>query len=44
MEGRLSYQQTTHAHKVRQTKSFININCLTYMSGYDFIYTNSRLK
>ena len=26
----------THRHKVRQTKSFININCLTYMSGYDF--------
>jgi hypothetical protein len=34
----------THTHKVRQTRSFINLNCLTYMSGYAFIYTNSRLK
>jgi hypothetical protein len=22
-----------HTHKVRQTRSFINLNCLTYMSG-----------
>jgi len=34
----------THTYKVRQTRSFINLNCLTYMSGYAFIYTNSRLK
>jgi hypothetical protein len=33
----------THTHKVRQTRSFINLNCLTYMSDYAFIYTNSRL-
>jgi hypothetical protein len=34
----------THTHKVWQTRNFINLNCLTYMSGYAFIYTNSRLK
>jgi hypothetical protein len=34
----------THTHKVQQTRSFINLNCLTYMSDYAFIYTNSRLK
>ena len=34
----------THTHKVRQTRSFINLNCLNYMSGYAFIYANSRLK
>jgi hypothetical protein len=34
----------THTHKVRLTRSFINLSCLTYMSGYGFIYTNSRLK
>ena len=34
----------THTDKVRQTVSFINLNCLSYMSGYAFIYTNSRLK
>jgi hypothetical protein len=34
----------THTHKVRQIRSFINLNCLTYMSGYAFIYTDSRLK
>jgi hypothetical protein len=28
----------THTHKVRQIRSFINLNCLTYMSGYAFIY------
>jgi hypothetical protein len=47
MEERLSHQHThthTYTHKVRQIRSFINLNCLTYMSGYAFIYTNSRLK
>jgi hypothetical protein len=34
----------TNTHKVRQTRSFINLNCVTYMSGYVFIYTNFRLK
>jgi len=34
----------THRHKVRQTKSFINLNGLTYMSGDDFIYIDSKLK
>ena len=34
----------THTHKVHQTRSVINLNCLTYMFGYAFIYTNSRLK
>jgi hypothetical protein len=34
----------THMEKVRKTRNFINLNCLTYMSGYAFIYTNSRLK
>ena len=43
MKGRL-YHQHTHTHKVRQTRSFIKLNCLTYMSGYAFIYTNSRIK
>ena len=33
----------THTHKVWQIRSFINLNCLTYMSDCA-IYTNSRLK
>jgi hypothetical protein len=33
----------THTHKVRQTR-IIDLNCLTYMSGYGFIYANTRLK
>jgi hypothetical protein len=38
------YLTNTHTHKVWQTRSFINLNCLTYMFGYAFIYTDSRLK
>ena len=34
----------TNTQQVRQTRSFINLNYLTYMSGYAFIYTDSRLK
>jgi len=30
--------------KMRQIRCFINLNCLTYMSCYAFIYTDSRLK
>ena len=40
---RLSHQHT-HTHKVQRTRSFINLNCLTYMSGYAFIYSDSKLK
>jgi hypothetical protein len=42
-QGRESISPT-HTHKMWQTRSFINLNCLTYMSGYPFIYINSRLK
>jgi hypothetical protein len=42
MEGRLSHQ---HIHIQSTTnKKFINLNSLTYMSGYAFIYINTRLK
>ena len=34
----------THTHKVRQTRSFINLNCLPYMSVYALIYSDSKLK
>ena len=33
----------THTHKVRQTRCFINLNSLTYMSGYAFIYITQDL-
>jgi hypothetical protein len=34
----------THTHKVQQTRIFINLNYLTYISDYVFIYIDSRLK
>jgi hypothetical protein len=41
---RMNEDYPTNTQQVRQTRSFINLNYLTYMSGYAFIYTDSRLK
>jgi hypothetical protein len=30
----------THTHKVRHTRSFINLNCPTYMSGYSNLHVS----
>ena len=40
-EERVSHK---HTHKVQQTRSFINMNYLIYMSTYAFIYARSILK